>query len=167
MCVFFSFCFSVKAKVIVYHLHPPFFSLYLSHTLKRHSCMIHDVKRDVTAIQLLLPLYCKSCPNGPSCSFAEGSGHLVGPCQQCQLLSLSAKHSWLLLMAAKRASATSHFTGLLSSLRTGVLWIKQICQEFKLLTAICCPYQVLKGQKYALSVCLCPRLSHYDLTCLI
>lgn len=100
--------------------------------------MIHDVKRDVTAIQVLPPLECGSSPIDPYCSFAEGSGHFVGPCQQCRLRSLSAKHSWLLIMAAKRASSTSHFTGLWSSLRAGALWIKQICQKFKLLTAICC-----------------------------
>lgn len=76
---------------------------------QRWPSMIHDVMRDVTAIQVLLPLYVRSCPIDPSCSFAEGSDPLVGLYHPRWLLSLYLPTT---LMAAKRASATSHFAGL-------------------------------------------------------
>lgn len=100
--------------------------IFLSHT-HGQSSVTHDVKRDVTAIQVLLPLQCRSCPVDPLCSLAEGRGaHLAGggPLSTVPAALAPAKHFRLLLMAAKRASATSHLAGLWSSRRTGALWIK-------------------------------------------
>lgn len=117
-------CISLSAPLLKQKCSSPSLAISLSscHTHTQiQSSMVHDVKRDVTAIQELLPLQWRSRPIEPCYSSAEGPSHLVGPCQRSQLLSLSAKHSWHILMAGKRVSAISYITGLRSSLRTGVL----------------------------------------------